>query len=108
MAETKKSWKNQLICMDCGAESLGKSVKECNKTFPGCRKDGGPIKDSCRTTILQDGKPIVKVLQMAEYEKLLRVYTKVTEAEAQADAKAKAKIPVKEETPKNTKQATKL
>lgn len=122
MAEKKKSWKNQLICMECSAESLGKSVKECEKTFPDCGKGLGPIKDSCRVRMYQDGKPIVKVLEMAEYEKLLRVSTKVEEAKAKALSKAQASIAEAkdkaliaeakttakvEPTPKETKAATK-
>lgn len=109
MAE-KKPAKHHQICTKCGVQSTGKSIKECIEKFPSCGTPGiGPITNSCKLSILQDGKPIVKLLEITEYEKLLKAATK-------AAAKPKVKTPnqvlpleapVKVETPKNTKNTSK-
>lgn len=62
--------KHHRICIKCHAQSTGKSVKECEESFPRCGLNGGVPTDACKTTILQDRKNVFKLISAVDLEKL--------------------------------------
>lgn len=61
MEKTKKE-KNQLTrCSDCKKEFGGCSIKEILSSAR-CGRDGGVLKESCKTTLKTNGKNLFKVV----------------------------------------------
>lgn len=66
----EKTPKHHRICMKCRVQSTGKSVKECEESFPRCGLNGGVPNDACKTTILQDGQKIFELIKVVDLAKL--------------------------------------
>lgn len=56
--------------MNCRVQSTGKSVKECEESFPRCGLNGGVPIDACKTTIFQDGAKVFEIIQAVDWTKL--------------------------------------
>jgi len=112
----EKKPKHHRICMKCHVQSTGKSVKECEESFPRCGLTGGVPNAACNTTMYQDGQKIFEIIKVVDLEKLrtgLETQKAIATGKAAAskaasdkrdsDAKAAAKI----EEAKTTKQPPK-
>ena len=78
--------KHHRICMKCRVQSMGKSVKECEESFPKCGLNGGVPNNACKTTILQDGNKVFEIIPIAELTKL-KEDLKLAQKESQANTK---------------------
>lgn len=89
----EKPPKHHRLCFKCKAQSTGKSVKECEESFPRCGLNGGKPNDACKTTMYQDGEKIFEIIKVVDLTKLEEKNTSLQ------DEIKKLKSPAKKNTP---------
>ena len=86
--ETKQKKKCTVRCTNCRTEATGKSLKDILSEMK-CGKDGGPITDSCRSTLRSDGKFLFEVVPCEGTPDLLKeARDKAAKAKKEAEDKA--------------------
>lgn len=61
MEKTEKENQTLVRCTDCRIECSGKSVESTISEMR-CGRDGGPLRESCKTTLRSNGKNLFKVV----------------------------------------------
>ncbi len=103
MTKEPKKPKHHRLCIRCKVQTTGKSIKECEETFPQCGLTGGNPNDACKTTILQDGKFVFELIKKIDLTKLKDYLDKAREDLKKLKSSNKAKpSKVEPTTPETT------
>lgn len=82
-----------LLCNSCNAQTVGSSLKQCLSDIK-CLSDGGVLDDTCKISLVADGKAVFKIEQVIEDD---------YKGETDLSGKTKKPEPKKEKSKKKTK-----